>query len=527
MSRYRFWKFAVCSTDISVAIDHEELPRALLQKWETQVRHILTRSDAKDHLLTRGKVGETPLHISTQWPRGMELLLQLGGDTVANIINAEDDNGASPLDYALKLNEPDCVSMLLANSAEMDLEVVQNIARWETTPRKLAITPILTKNLVQRRKRLLCFANEHIQRRFVLENFSLKKEDLVQEDAFQLIRALREEGVILPKEFQSVQPGSVYHCASMNDETAESLFSSGFSHANVKFLGYTPLMTTNLINLSERYEREMMYSHSSLSLVEWFLRHGEDLSRPIPEAATARRTASTGDGAPGVCLVHQIASEMGRSMRYQTAFGCERHTPILQQVLTSPVLDSCECFCTQNGCSAASVLSREIWKLASGTSTPGELSGFDRTTWHMVMELLTSRLSDHSGARDFASDFIRVSTFERLGMSHTCCKFIDNNGKYEDPDNGVTFAILKGEYKMVEIMDSEDVAEIQEEERYLEGLLEMLMEEFEVKYDELGLSLAEFFLVYWWVRMDEVDAGSKVSKEELEALRRTGVVLRT
>ncbi|KKY34250.1 hypothetical protein UCDDA912_g05809 [Diaporthe ampelina] len=455
----------------------------------------------------------------------MELLLELGGDIVTGIIDAEDDNGSTALDYALKLNEPECISMLLEKGAEMDVETIQNIARWEMTSGQSAVTPVLAEALVRRREKLLCVANETIEGRKLLDSLRLKKENLVQEDAFELVQALREKGVSLPKAFQSVQPGSVYHCAYMNDETAESLLSAGFTHTDVEFLGFTPLMTIDLVGLSHRYESKIMYSHSALGLVDWFLNHGEDLNRPIPADAVTRRTAIRGDTSHDVCLVHRIARELGQSMRYQTAFGSERHTAVLQRVLTSPGLDSCECLCTQNGCSAASILAREVWKLANGTITPGEVSGFDRTNWRVIMDLLTSRLSDHPGARQFASDFIRLSTFERIGMSHTCCKYIDNSGKYEEPGNGVTFAILKGEYKMVEIMDPSEVSEIQEEERYLAGLLEALMEEFEVKYEELGLSLAEFFLTYWWVHMDEVDAGNKVSREELEALWTTGAVL--
>lgn len=505
-------------------MDQEELPRALLEKWEAQVCDILARSDAKDYLTTRGKLGETPLHVSTCWPRGMELLLRLGRDTVAGIIDAEDDNGCTALDYALKLNEPECVRMLLDSSAEMNLEAIRNIARWEMTSRQVAVTPILAQALARRREKLLCLVNEHIRGSMDSHDSSMKKEILVQEDAFELVQALRKNGVNLPKELRTVQPGSVYHCAYMNDETAESLLSAGFSHTNVDFHGFTPMMTIDLVGLSHRYETKIMYSHSALSLVDWFLDHGEDLSRPIPADAFTQRTASRDEISHEIRLVHHIASEMGRSMRYQTAFGSERHTPILQRILTSPVPDSCECLCTQNGCSAASILSREVWKLANGTKTPGELSVFDRTTWRIVMDLLTSRLSDHPGARQFASNFIRVSTFERLGMSHTCCKFMENSGKYEGPDNGVTFAILKGEYKMVEVMDHEDVVEIQEEERFLAESLEALMVEFENKYEELVLPLSDFFLTYWWTRMGEFDAGSNVSGEELEALRRTGAM---
>ncbi|KAL1883235.1 hypothetical protein Daus18300_000293 [Diaporthe australafricana] len=505
--------------------DQEPLSRAVLEKWETQLYDILTHSDAKMHLLTRGKVGETPLHIATHWPRGMEMLLQLGGDTVTGIINAEDDNGSTALDYALKLREPECVRMLLDSSAEMDLEVLENIAKWESDRAQMDIVPVLTLALVQRRKKLLCLANECMKESTPLDNMSRDTEELIQEDAFEVVQALEDQGIHLPKEFRSVQPGSVYHCAYMNDETTESLFRAGFSHTNIAFLGFTPLMTIDLYDISRRDHINSRISHSALGLVDWFLSHGEDLNRPIPANAVTQRIENRSNTTTGVRLAHRVASEMGRSLRYVDAFGSERYIEISQRILTSPVLDSCECLCTQNGCSAASVFSREVWKVVRWTNTTGKLSDLDRKEWATIMDLLRSRLSGHPGARQFALDFIRVSTFEQVGMSHTCCRFMENSGKYESPDKGVTMAILRGEYKIVEIMDAEDVAEIQEEERFLGKLFEALMKEFDAKFEELGLSLSDFFFSYWWPRMAGIEAENKVTQEELTAIRNMGVVL--
>lgn len=486
---------------------------------------ILTHSDAKMHLLTRGKVGETALHVATHWPRGMELLLELGGDTVTGIIDAEDDNGSTALDYALKLREPECVRMLLDSSAEMDLEVLENVAKWESDRAQMDIVPILASSLAQRRKKLLCLANGCMEDSTTLKSTSRDMEELIQEDAFEVVQALKDQGIRLPKEFRNVQPGSVYHCAYMNNETIESLFRAGFSHTNIAFLGLTPLMTIDLFDISRRDHINSRISHSALGLVDWFLGQGDDLSRPIPANGVTRRTASRDDISHGVCLAHRVASEMGRSLQYAAAFGSERYIQISQRMLTSPVLDSCECLCTQNGCSAGSVFSREVWKVVSRTATTGKSCDFDRTAWLLIMNVLESRLSGHPGACQFALDFIRVSTFERVGMSHTCCRFVDNSGKYQSPDNGVTMAILRGEYKIVEIMDADDVVEIQEEERFMGQVFEALVKEFDVKFKELGLSLRDFFFSYWWPRMAGIEAENKVTKEELTAIRNIGVVL--
>lgn len=512
--------------DPMLAIDQDELPRALLERKETKVLEILGRGDAQKHLSIRGKIGETPLHVATSWPRGMELLLHLGEDTISNIIDAEDDNGSSALDYALKMNEPECVKILLDASAEMDLESIQDIAKWEQGREKWAVIPILTHSLAQRRRELLCFARESVLQRSGLEKIDIKDGFLLQEDTFELVQTLLAAEINVPKRFRSVRPGSVYHSAHMNLELAQSLFSSGFDHTAVDLLGFTPLMTVDLVALSRRHAAANLlgFDPGALDLVDWFLSHGEDLNTPIPTSGFIREIGCE-EQPRGPRLAHRVASELGRCLRWPVALSGDRCTALLPEILTSPEADSCLCLCTRDGCRAASVFTRELWGSIRGGDAPHGQPTLGQTSVRVIMDLLTRQLSVHTGVRQFASDFIRVSTFERLGMSHTCCRFVDNGGRYEEPGNEVAFAISKGEYKMLEIMDPDDVAEIQEEERYLERLLEVLVEEFKVKYDELGLPLADFFLTYWWVRMDEVDAGNNVSREELEALRRTGVVL--
>lgn len=509
-------------------MDQEELPRALIERKETEVLEILRRSDAKRHFSTRGKIGETPLHVAASWPRGMELLLHLGGEIVPNIIDAEDDNGSTALDYALKMNEPDCVRMLLDSSAEMDLENMQNIEKWEQGREHSAIIPVLTHSLAERRRELLHFATESIHQMSELEDLNTEKGVLLQEDAFDLVHTLLASGVNVPKRFRCVQPGSVYHSAHMNVEMAESLFNSGFNHTAVDFLGFTPLMAVDLVALSRRHEAANLLGldPGALDLVDWFLSHGEDLETPIPTISLILGPGCE-DRPQGPRLAHRIASELGRCLRWPLALSGDRCTALLSEILTSPATDSCSCLCTRGGCSTASVFSRELWGSIRGGDGPHGQPALGQQSVRMIMDLLTRRLSGHPGARQFASSLFRVSTFERLGMSHTCCRFVENSGKYECPDNGVAMAILRGEYKLVEIMDPDDVAEIQEEDRYLAKLLEALVQEFDAKYEESGLPLGDFFRSYWWVRMDEVEAEKKVSREELEVLRGTGVVLDT
>lgn len=91
-----------------------------------------------------------------------------------------------------------------------------------------------------------------------------------------------------------------------------------------------------------------------------------------------------------------------------------------------------------------------------------------------------------------------------------------------------TQAILQGKYKIIDILDPEEIAEIQEEDQHLAARLDGLVAEFNAKFMELGQPFSEFFLGYWWSRMDEVDAEKdELSREDMEAIREAGVVLET
>ena len=137
-----------------------------------------------------------------------------------------------------------------------------------------------------------------------------------------------------------------------------------------------------------------------------------------------------------------------------------------------------------------------------------------------VIELLDTVIKD-TESQHIAEAIIRVSTFTRLGMNHTCCT-------YDHSEEGceVGREILDGEYRLVRVMDPTDINEIREEDRHLASLLENLMEEFEMKLKQQDMSFKEFFYEYWWRRMDEVEQErEEIPDADLQAMRDIGVIL--
>ena len=92
--------------------------------------------------------------------------------------------------------------------------------------------------------------------------------------------------------------------------------------------------------------------------------------------------------------------------------------------------------------------------------------------------------------------------------------------------NGVTHSILAGKYKIVDIMDPDEVAEIQEEDQHLALRLETLVAEFTAMFDEQKVTFNDFFFGYWWQRMDEVEAErDEVCANDLGNIQEIGVIL--
>lgn len=58
----------------------------------------------------------------------------------------------------------------------------------------------------------------------------------------------------------------------------------------------------------------------------------------------------------------------------------------------------------------------------------------------------------------------------------------------------VTHAIVAEQYEIVDIMDPEEVAEIQEEDQHLALRLEALVADFTAKYNEQNIPFHGFFL---------------------------------
>lgn len=471
-------------------------------------------------MLEKGRGGQSPLHVATPWPRGVELLLELGGDAIESVLNAPNAFDQSPLHYALELGQLQSVQLMVNANAEIDLEETFNI---EASGLKLADLPqfdeiinFLCQTLAARRRKMLRFALGQLAEHEI-SRLRLRDHIMLQDTAFETCEALFHQNSHLPPYFGNVHPGSVYHSACLSMNSARALLAVGFQNPNTTFHGFTPLMTVDFYNLTGRRNLE-----GTVDLVSWFLDQGAELHSSIPvsglEGIAAPSTAHLSD----IKAVHRIADAYGDGLwRSPIIANDSLRVGRMRHVLNHASADTCICYCSLAGCTPPTLFIRAF---------------FDRCRWgesdmiqvvmdsmHQGMELVTIFLSSDWDT-EVAANVLRVITFQRLGMKHTCCKY--NRWWYRAAESSVTEEILVGQYKVVEIMDPEEAAEIQEEDQHLAIRLEALVAEFTAKYNEQKVSFHKFFFGYWWQRMNEVEAEKDEAwTDDLGSIREIGVIL--
>ncbi|KPM38457.1 hypothetical protein AK830_g8078 [Neonectria ditissima] len=496
------------------------LSHAVLQESESDVRRILRTSRLA--ILEKAPGGETPLHLSASWSRGVDLLLELGGDTTRGIVDAKDSHGTIPIAYALQLRQTKSVQLLLDAGSRIDLEDTQNIEVVDRIGPQEAqsdeIIYLLSQHLANRRAELTSFALEWLSE-YETFQFDLQGRKLLQEDASEIVEILQNLLIPIPWPFQRVQPGSIYHSQEMSATLAETLFQAGFNHTNVAFHGFTPLMTFSIQGLETRRKLK-----GTLDLVAWFVDHGADLNCSIPWAA-CRTWVPPKWETRRYEVIHRIADETGFSLQFsQISIYDELHLAQLCRILGDSTRDPCNCYCAPQGCSPSSLFARSMWLNVASVPIPkNAIRNKQYRRLRSSVEIIQLVVSSGKVLAGVVNEVIRLSTFTRLGMKHTCCTYMEWD---RTDDKSVTEAIRDGEYELIEIMDPDDIAEIQEEDRHLALHLDALVEEFNTRFIELGQPFSEFFWGYWWNRMIEVDSEKdELSREDMSAIQEAGVVL--
>lgn len=447
--------------------------------------------------------GQTPIHLASNWPPGLKILLAAGGN---ELVNNSDRHRNLPIGYACELECIDSVRMLLesgsalsARSAWTEHEQILVYATRRGNGNK-ALRAILIDALCRQRGGLYELALVTLPQD-ELDALALPPDRLPDHQAPKLQATLWNNRVKIPRSLVVTQfAGSVFHVI-FDVETAKLLFDLGFRDVNCPDTsGLTPIM--------RQCFRSDLKLKEGLQYFDWLLSHGCDLHRTVER-----------DGEffylPNVEAERFIGIFIGQKFMEQSMFevGCYCLEPrlkhLIHSVFTSASTDSCVCACTSNGCSPIITMLRSIE--AYPYHIVGE-SWVERVKevrlWSLGWLEKTIEASDNHYERLLNSaDIIRFQTFEELGVRHTCCPVklwgIKNGG-----------------------LDDDEIRDIQSEDRFLINRLEELVLEFTQQYKQLEQPLTEFLKGPWASRMEEILKDQSLSDEELANIRDLGVVLR-
>lgn len=522
-------------------MDCSEISKAVLLRSEVQLRQAIRNLP---HLInSANKFGQTPLHHSVDWPRGVKILLNANAD-----IDMPDDSGRLPIHYATHqesletlglLREADCALYTFSDHHRSWVGVLKYAINnefhdtWQNInpfPQNLAATTDFVIALeANRRRRLQRLASTFLSTD-ILQAFDYSQNKVFDEDAVLAAAALRKRGIVVPSSLLLPDlKTTVYHTPHLTVRILDSLWNAGFRDIDAYDEdGLTPLMIVSFLHCE---------LHEGLERVAWMQAKGADIHRVQKRLDQLAEAGSTCEVYLTKCksnrtALHHIGLTVGEKLQQLSYWSpkndarpdfvflasslSETSQHVLKCLFADGTRDGCTCACSSGGCQASTMafkglVEHNMLSLLGGTDGPAVDP--ERVSWSRLMfitNLLTKIVESGNPAwRWLSSKILRFWTFERLGLTHTCC--------HRD---------IVGFHTILRPFGNDtDISEIHEEEHEILGRLEDLLSEFEEKRPESGDSLTDFLKGYWRDRMDEVLTETTFMDEE--KLREIGVVLHT
>lgn len=475
------------------------------------------------------------------WPRGVKILLDANAD-----IDLPDDSSRLPVHYATHqesletlglLREADCALYTFSDHHRgwtgvlkyaIDNEFHDTWHNSSPFPQNLAATTDFVIAIeASRRRRLQCLASTFLPTD-ILQTFNVSQNKVFDVDAVPAVAALKKRGIVVPSSLLLPDlKTTVYHLPHLTIRILDSLWKAGFRDIDdYDEDGLTPLMTVSFLHCE---------LHDGIERVAWMQAKGADIHRvqkhldQLAEAGSTCEVYLTSRKSNRTAL-HHIGLTVGEKLQ-QLSYWSPKNDPrpdfvflasslsetsqhLLMCLFADGTRDGCTCACSSGGCQASTMAFKGLVEhnmLSLLWGTDGPAADPERVSWSRLMfitDLLTKVVESGNPAwRWLSSKILRFWTFERLGLTHTCC--------HRD---------IVGFHTILRPFGNDaDISEIHEEEHEILGRLEDLLSEFEEKRPECGDSLTDFLKGYWRVRMDEVLKETAFMDEG--KLREIGVVL--
>lgn len=441
------------------------------------------------------------------------MLLQQGAGAT---INQRCRGGTLPVEHAIAFNCLASVKMMLDADSVLDLPKDNHLPFLN--PLQLAIKEstddiieCMIDVLVDRRCRLRDLAISTLSPHHVARlGISTTDMEILDGQAYDVVAALEQRNVNIPAVIKPPwHKRTVFHIIELTPTQYESLYARGFHDVDTFCSdGLTPLMcleSTLIMSLKQFLQR-----------VLWLISKGADLDREPQYIFRA----------PGTTAIHSISSWIGASiwdtlvylkhkgiLSEKLEFDCKIFDRLealeedcrlfIRQTFSRETYDGCLCACSAHGCAPATMMLKTPTNFNRGAEI--------NPTYSIGRLWLIESIYYHMGAQFrvwpwLSREIIRVETFERLELTHTCCEG-------------------SSVFDWVPYCIDQDIEEIQEEEHFLIDRLDTLVTEFHEKYIELGVPIPEFLKGYWESRMEEIENEDVLDDEDIARIRDLGVAI--
>jgi hypothetical protein len=297
----------------------------------------------------------------------------------------------------------------------------------------------------------------------IAESLGLHENKVLDSNALEVQRLLERRGISVPASLHPMEyASSVYHhherysSYGKTTDIYDKLWALGFRDTNsFDEKGCLPLMDLNF---------ESIYNTT-----RWLIEHGADYWTPLSERSDS--TKITVSVTPSHFVLAKIGLYLSRNKTTDVKW-------LLEKLLQTRVNDTCSCQCSMDGCTPLKAY-------------------FDRKNryykgHHPLSQELTSNLVTfiHTFQPCFNEEHVvvvavRYLTFHALGLTHTCCSFIQGPTSYKGPR-----------------YTPEEIDEIYSEERASRTLFADLIIEFErtAYEDQNGIPLIVTDAEEFWIR---------------------------
>ena len=322
---------------------------------------------------------------------------------------------------------------------------------------------------------------------------------------------------------------TVYHCEDLTVEIANELWGAGFREIDTPDdYHMTPLMMIHPISSNSSGG----ILNDAINYAFWLCQKGALLHRP--QRATLHPVNSKrGSNEPpiGPLAIHFVADafsltveqeavdhwihDSGKRRRgarnlLESSFPARLEPLIddlslkcqhfLHSIMLDPSHDGCICACSKNGCLPVTDFLKNRY-----TSLLCSDEQQDRYILEWKLLWLFNNVPSEQLHKTVIDAIVRLLTFERLGLRHTCCQ-------------------KSFEHFVFRTIDAEEAEEIRDEDRDGIELLGSLLLKFKENYDDRDLKT--WLREYWYPEMEEILAARDREPIDEASLREAGVTLR-